>query len=1135
MNIRGLSSKSDQFKYKLSHVNNLIYLYSPDITILTETHRSKQKFNSFTQYSCPHKSAGLIILIHNNSIKTNLIKTDINGRYILISITHKSRSIKLLAVYAPSTSSHKVPFWNSLPPSLTPQILVGDFNLPTTFSTEFPFYKLMKKWNLYDSSTSTNNFSPTFRNISRPDRLYLSKTGPYHMINTKIIETPSFLDHKVHLSILQLIIPPTPYWKLSDLFITSSSIRSFSSFISNLISSSYKINWFLLKPIIIRKLKEEQSSFNKIYYFKIINLKNNLEHPPLNSDPYQSKLKLFQHLQKFTQKKLLYYHLKLELDNDLPSPKLTSTLKSKSCQMFDIDHLDSIPNSPCYDPHLQSQIAQQFFQKIYNHHPTCLTCLADFFESKNCLSQSEAKNLLRPFSEEELFNAIDSSNLHSSPGKDGLSYRFYKKFKKELSPILLHTFNDLLLNSSPIPNSIKEGITVTVFKGKGNPNDLNNRRPITLLNTDYKLYTKLLNSRILSVIDKLISPLQQGFLPSRSILTNPLIIDHLLHQSSSSIAFIDFEKAFDSISHKSIIKALYAFNFPSKFIRAIKNILLNSTTSITINNFLSPPVYLKKGTKQGDPISPTLFILVIEFLSKFLSTQLQGINVNNLNLNHLLYADDLALILSDPSNLATAISIFDKFYCATGLKLNISKSVLFSKFSSIPKSLCIPLSNEFKYLGFDFTHSGIKEISSSSLTPLINLLEKWKISPMIKLKTIIFKTYAYSKLFHKLYLSPTSISFFKSLKNVLNWYIWISDPKYNPNKNYRSYMNLKRRVFPFSKGGINMFDFELRNTIQKATAFHKILTSNSLLSSLWIQYLNPQTLLKSSLHALSNLPPMFLDLLTSWRNSLNINILKNLNLNNFEEFLNSYSNSFPMKLSISKLYHEKLRSISPRLTPKQLELQKTHNFLFSNLFKSLTKLCLPLREKNILFRIFSSTLPKAPFNFFNCAFCNLPEHTSHLFFECPRLSHLPTILHKITNVLKIPSFEWNEHSFWFYLTHSFSEFHDHHHHIKFYLDLHKLIIATFAHIIWTDRCAKTHRPADYISTLNFNSIFDRLKFNLTLAINTYFTKALRKINNPLLTPTEFKIKLNMLKSSVYSHFNYSNIFSFKNKMFSLQV
>ena len=77
---------------------------------------------------------------------------------------------------------------------------------------------------------------------------------------------------------------------------------------------------------------------------------------------------------------------------------------------------------------------------------------------------------------------------------------------------------------------------------------------------------------LIAQFDKLISPLQQGFLPSRSILTNPLIIDHLLHQSSSSIAFIDFEKAFDSISHKSIIKALYAFNFPSKFIRAIKNI-----------------------------------------------------------------------------------------------------------------------------------------------------------------------------------------------------------------------------------------------------------------------------------------------------------------------------------------------------------------------------------------------------------------------------------------------------------------------------------------------------------------------------------------------------------------------------------
>ena len=146
-------------------------------------------------------------------------------------------------------------------------------------------------------------------------------------------------------------------------------------------------------------------------------------------------------------------------------------------------------------------------------------------------------------------------------------------------------------------------------------------RPISLCNTVYKIVSKVLVQRIRPLLPNLISPMQAVFLKGRKGSDNVIIAQELVHSIGKSkgkegymVIKIDLEKAYDRLEWSFIRLVLTHFGFPNNIIQLIISCVSSTSTSLLFNGSKLPAFYPSRGIKQGDPISPYLFILCMEFL-----------------------------------------------------------------------------------------------------------------------------------------------------------------------------------------------------------------------------------------------------------------------------------------------------------------------------------------------------------------------------------------------------------------------------------------------------------------------------------------------------------------------------------------
>ena len=296
---------------------------------------------------------------------------------------------------------------------------------------------------------------------------------------------------------------------------------------------------------------------------------------------------------------------------------------------------------------------------------------------------------------------------------------------------------------------------------------MSNWRPITLLNTDYKIFSKLIALRLQSVIEKIVHTDQKGFIKGRSISELIRYIDDSIlstryNQISGLIVSVDFRKAFDSISKSTILNALKRFCFGPSLVKLVSVLLKNTESCVRNYNWFSSFFPCEKGVRQGCCASPYLFLLVAELLSIRLrsSSEISGISIpnTNININKILqYADDTSLFLKDERELESALNIIEAFSTVSGLKLNRQKSIALPLGGYIQKESSLSnvkwlKSNEYiKILGVYF--SAEKEASTielnwkrkiDSILKMINSWNKRNISMYGKI--ILCKTFILSKI-----------------------------------------------------------------------------------------------------------------------------------------------------------------------------------------------------------------------------------------------------------------------------------------------------------------------------------------------------------------------------------------------------
>ena len=361
---------------------------------------------------------------------------------------------------------------------------------------------------------------------------------------------------------------------------------------------------------------------------------------------------------------------------------------------------------------IRSYFAQRFTQEqrpVFDFH----------MDSHTKISEAQASLLESTPSRQEVKQAVWACGIDKAPGFDGFNFRFIR----EIWDVIKDEIYELVLEFFVNGNTIRHlNVTwVSLIPKVENPTSIEDYRPISMVGALYKIISKILSSRLKDVIGSLIDESQSAFVENRQILDGALIANESLtwlkkRKIPGSLIKLDFQKAYDSVNWSFLEIVMVKLGFGRKWISWIMNCVRSASMSILLNGSPLPPFKMEKGLRQGDPLSPYLFLLVSEALVYMLK-KAENLNLiepvhigkEKVRLKHLQFADDILIFApKNPMCIINYFRILDVFALMSGLSLNYSKSCFISWNASdqiwsreIANSVgCIHSSCPFTYLGF---------------------------------------------------------------------------------------------------------------------------------------------------------------------------------------------------------------------------------------------------------------------------------------------------------------------------------------------------------------------------------------------------------------------------------------------------
>uniref|UniRef100_A0A0K8TJ15 Reverse transcriptase domain-containing protein n=1 Tax=Lygus hesperus TaxID=30085 RepID=A0A0K8TJ15_LYGHE len=240
-----------------------------------------------------------------------------------------------------------------------------------------------------------------------------------------------------------------------------------------------------------------------------------------------------------------------------------------------------------------------------------------------------------PISLDELKRAISSFKNGKAAGVDGIICEIYKNLPDCWLMKIVELFNHIL-ESCSVPPALAKIRTFLLHK-KGDERDPKNYRGISLLNTILKIFNQILLNRIQRYVDEeaLLPESQNGFRRGRSctdnvfVLSSAISINTRLEGSKLYVAFIDFQRCFDRVSHEILWCKLYEMNISAKLVNTLKSLYQNASFSVRIENRDSRYFAITEGILQGDVLSPLLFSLFVADMDSFLTSRgASGVNIS---------------------------------------------------------------------------------------------------------------------------------------------------------------------------------------------------------------------------------------------------------------------------------------------------------------------------------------------------------------------------------------------------------------------------------------------------------------------------------------------------------------------------
>lgn len=380
---------------------------------------------------------------------------------------------------------------------------------------------------------------------------------------------------------------------------------------------------------------------------------------------------------------------------------------------------------------------KEYFEKVYEHHDE------EFRIEDHPQLRSETDGDNAPLIiESEVQKSVNEMSTNKAPGRDGLPVEILKAGGHPVETWLTKLYNEALQMGN-LPRDWTSAEIVPIFK-KGDPTDRSNYRPISLLSHSYKVLAKILQKRIESKEETILTEEQAGFRTGRGTADQIFSFSQIIEKTWENdkdvfCLFIDFEKAFDSVWRPAMEATLHVYGFDENIIGLIKNINSQSRATVRRGKIITSEFTTNKGVLQGCPLSPHLFNIFLEYVMRVSleNHSEDGINIGGQRINNLRYADDIVIVAETEEQLQSIANSVHTTCTKYKLKINArkTKSMVFSRrqptLNITVGNTSIEQVDGFRYLGTLFCSNRdslkpIKERISIGYAALGRLSKLWR-------------------------------------------------------------------------------------------------------------------------------------------------------------------------------------------------------------------------------------------------------------------------------------------------------------------------------------------------------------------------------------------------------------------------
>lgn len=444
---------------------------------------------------------------------------------------------------------------------------------------------------------------------------------------------------------------------------------------------------------------------------------------------------------------------------------------------------ESYDTSESIERHLH-EYYQQLYSEGEGEEPQTID---NAFECDRVVPENDRTNetCMENISSAEIFSAIRAAARRKSPGSDGIPNEFYLRTYD-----IIHRELNLVLNEALAERFPREFVngTIVLVKKKGGDETVRSYRPISLLNSDYKLFSRILKTRLENVIrpHRILSNAQKCANPPNNIFQATLSIKDRVAQmirqkQRGKLISFDLEHAYDRVRHSFLHRTMCSLGINRNFVSLLARISSLSSSRLLVNGHLSAAFPIERSVRQGDPISSLLFAIYLQPLVR----NLENVRGNNLVVA---YADDISIISTSTQSIIDTNSLFSRFGRVAGAKLNLEKTLAVDiGDTSGPNTLNVSwlrTVNTAKILGIIFANS-IRLMVKLNWDAMVNKfshivwLHSIRSLPLHE-KVFLLNTFATSKVWYLSSVLPPAAVHIAKLTKTMGNFLWRGVPERIP-------------------------------------------------------------------------------------------------------------------------------------------------------------------------------------------------------------------------------------------------------------------------------------------------------------------------------------------------------------------